>query len=243
MHIIKLNATDSTNTYLKELSTKENIVDFTCIVTKHQTKGRGQMGTFWDSEPGKNLVFSVFKDLKEYNIENPFLISIVVTLSILESLESKNIPELSIKWPNDIMSGAKKICGILIENVIKKSNFYSSVIGIGMNVNQTNFASLPNASSLKIVTGEDFNIDDLLLSVLNNLKSNFFYLTKNHQLQLRQKYEAKLYKKNESSTFKTSNGSLFHGAIIGISELGKLIISLEKGGNKEFDLKEIALLY
>ncbi len=243
MHIIKLSATDSTNTYLKELSTKENIKDYTCIVTEHQTKGRGQMGTTWNSDPGKNLVFSVFKDLEEHHIEYPFYISIVVTLSILQSLERKNIPDLSIKWPNDIMSGHKKICGILIENVIKNNNIYSSIIGIGMNVNQTNFVSLPNASSLKLITGEYFKLDELLLSILNNLKTNFIYLKKDHELQIKDKYEANLYKKNESASFKNTKGTLFHGKIQGISHLGKLIILLEKGVLKEFDLKEITLLF
>lgn len=243
MHIIKLSATDSTNTYLKELGIKENIDDYTCIVTRHQTKGRGQMGTTWNSEPDKNLVFSVFKDLKEYQIDYPFILSMVVTISILESLENKNIPDLSIKWPNDIMSGNKKICGILIENIVKKNNYHSSVIGIGINVNQTNFDGLPKASSLKLITGENFILDELLISVLKNLKSNFIYLKNNQQVELKQKYEGKLFKSNEPATFKNNHGNLIHGTITGITRLGKLKVLLEKGILKEFDLKEITLLY
>lgn len=243
MHIIKLSATDSTNTYLKKLSTKEKINDYTCVIAEHQTKGRGQMGTTWNSEPGKNLVFSVFKDLEEYKIDFPFFISIIVTLSIFETLKSKNIPDLSIKWPNDIMSVNKKICGILIENVVKKNIFRSSIIGVGLNANQTDFNNLPNASSLKMITGEDFNLEALFTSILNNLKTNFLKFNENNEIDLKKKYEAKLFKRNKSATFINSKGTLFQGKIKGINELGKLIILLEKGILKEFDLKEITLLY
>jgi len=241
MHIIKLSATDSTNTYLKKLSTKSTIKDYTCIVTDNQTKGRGQVGTIWSSEPGKNLVFSVFKDLEELQIELPFSVSMIVSLSILESLNGMDIPKLSIKWPNDIMSDNKKICGILIENVIKKNKLNSSIIGIGLNVHQKNFKSLPNASSLKLVTKKNYNLDELLIVILNKLKFNF---SQNHlNLEnLKKKYELELYKKNISAKFKNAKGSLFQGTIQGVSKLGKLIVLADNGILEEYDLKEITLM-
>ena len=92
-------------------------------MAKKQTQGRGQMGTVWSSESAKNLTFSVYKDISRYQIEYPFYISIVTALALLKTLEFFSIIKLSVKWPNDILSENKKICGILIENVIKHKKF------------------------------------------------------------------------------------------------------------------------
>ena len=133
MPIIKLDATDSTNSYLRKLSTVETVLDFTIVTAKYQTEGRGQMGTIWSSETSKNLTFSVFKDVSNMNLDFPFFISIVTSLAIIRTLETFSLPKLSIKWPNDILSEDKKVCGILIENVIKNNNINASIIGIGLN--------------------------------------------------------------------------------------------------------------
>ena len=120
MNIIKLDATDSTNSYLRRLSVNEPIADYTVVVTKLQTSGRGQMGTVWDSEVSKNLTFSVYKDISTYNIESPFYISMAISLALFKTLTCLSIPKLSVKWPNDILSGNNKIGAILIENGIYK---------------------------------------------------------------------------------------------------------------------------
>jgi BirA family biotin operon repressor/biotin-[acetyl-CoA-carboxylase] ligase len=136
LNIIKLNAIGSTNSYLKGESDKKYLKDFTVVLAKSQTEGRGQMGTKWRSESGKNLTCSVFKRNEGVSVEHHFYISIVCTLAIITTLEHLDIGQVNVKWPNDILAERKKICGVLIENVIKKNRLEASVIGIGLNVNQ-----------------------------------------------------------------------------------------------------------
>jgi len=243
MHIIKLNAIDSTNTYLKKISSKEEMDDYTVVITKHQTQGRGQMGTIWDSEKGKSLMCSVFKGCSSVSIKNQFFISIVTSLAIIKVLQSFSVSKIRIKWPNDILSENKKLCGILIENVIKNNSLEASIIGIGLNVNQTEFDNLPNASSLRIITGTVFDLDELLQLILKNLKYYFSILEKGHLKVLKNEYENLLFRKNKPSTFKNQQGFVFAGFIKGINEIGQLQIILEDEVLKEFDLKEIQLLY
>lgn len=243
MPIIKLNAIDSTNSYLRKLSVEKTVEDYTAIVAKQQTNGRGQMGTIWNSENSKNLTFSVFKDVSKVYIEHPFYISIVTSLAILKSLQSFNVPKLSVKWPNDILSENKKICGILIENVIKQNNLYASIIGIGLNVNQTTFDNLPQASSLKSITGKVFNLDEILNAILSNLRSCFLELENGNLNHLKDEYETYLFRKNKPSTFKNAEGFVFSGFIKAISVSGNLQVLLEDDIIKEYDLKDISLLY
>ena len=243
MHIIKLGAIDSTNAYLKAKSSDEQLVDYTVILAKHQTNGRGQMGTTWNSEASKNLTISVFKDVSFLKIEYAFYISIVTSLAIFRTLRVLSIPKLSIKWPNDILSEHKKISGILIENVIKQDMLNASIIGIGLNVNQTDFKSLPNASSLKSIMGKVYNLDEILLNVIQNLKYYFKLLEQEKLVELKMEYESELFRKNKPSTFKDGEGDTFSGFIKSISENGNLQVLVEDNIIKEFDLKEISLLY
>jgi len=242
MCIIKLNATDSTNSYLKRLSVKEKIEDYTCVSAKHQTHGRGQMGTLWSSENSKNLTCSVFKHGLSIPVKNQFFISIVTSLAVIKSLQSFNIPKLFVKWPNDILSDNKKICGILIENVIKHNHLEASIIGIGLNVNQIKFEGLPKATSLKTITGTVFIIDELVHVIIKNLKYYFKILNKDGMENLKTEYEKVLFRKNKPSTFRDITGYKFAGFIKGISDVGNLQVLLEDNILKEFDLKEIQLL-
>ena len=242
MRIIKLNAIDSTNSFLKEMIYKEVIEDYTIVVAQHQTNGRGQMGTVWDSDRGKNLMFSVFKDLSSYVVEFPFYISMAISLAILKALETFNIPNLRIKWSNDILSADKKICGILIENVIK-NRLNSTIIGIGVNVNQTEFNNLPKASSLKNITGIHYNLDEILQRIIKYTMHYSFLLQQEKYEEVKNEYESNLFRKNKPSTFKNTEGILFSGFIKGVTKYGKLQVILEDKIVKKFDLKEITLLY
>jgi BirA family biotin operon repressor/biotin-[acetyl-CoA-carboxylase] ligase len=243
MRIIKLNATNSTNSYLRELISKGNVDDFTVVSAKNQIKGRGQMGTVWESKTAKNLTFSVFKDVSEINIEHNFYISMAIALAITKTLKALSIPKLSVKWPNDILSENKKICGVLIENVIKQSQLQASIIGIGLNVNQTDFSNLPKASSLKVVLGKVFVLDEVLLAIVLNLKYYFNILDVGNFELLKREYESNLFRKNKPSTFKDAEGVMFSGFIKGVSAEGKLRVLLEDEVMQTYDLKEIALLY
>lgn len=243
MRTIKLNAIDSTNSYMRRLSYEENLEDYTIVTAEHQTNGRGQMGTIWSSENSKNLMFSVFKDTSKFNLEYPFLISIVTSLAILKALQSFSISKLSIKWPNDILSEDKKICGILIENVIKQNRLSNTIIGVGLNVNQTEFINLPKASSLKLITGNVFDLEEVLFETVKNLKYYFKILKKADYHTLQSTYEAHLFRKNKPSTFKDHKGFIFSGYIKSVTLSGSLQVLLEDNIIKEFDLKEVTLMY
>ncbi|WP_067149664.1 biotin--[acetyl-CoA-carboxylase] ligase [Pseudotamlana agarivorans] len=243
MTIIKLGATDSTNSYLKRLQATENVEDFTTVIAEKQTHGRGQMGAEWESQASKNLTFSVFKDLSDFSLETTFGISLAVSLAIRKALQSFLIPQLSVKWPNDILSVDKKICGVLIENVIKQNTITGSIIGIGLNVNQVDFDNLPRASSLKVITGTLFDLDEVAHAILNQLQVHFDLLKRGEFTALKADYESCLFRKNKPSTFKDAEGSLFSGFIKGVSNFGHLQVLVEDNIIKEFDLKEVTLMY
>ena len=241
--ILKLDATDSTNLYLKDLLRSENLSDYTVVVTKNQLKGRGQMGTSWQSEGGKNLTFSVLKKFDSLNVQYQFVLNIAVSLAVIDTLSELSVPKVKVKWPNDIMSGSKKICGILIENVLKGDKVGHSIIGIGLNVNQTDFANLDKASSLKAITGRNFNLDELLLMILERIRFYFEGIEAKTVPQLLPAYEKMLFRKDKPSTFTNEQDEMFMGYIRKVSPSGKLVLELEDRVFKEFDLKEVSLLY
>ncbi|WP_291867580.1 biotin--[acetyl-CoA-carboxylase] ligase [Maribacter sp.] len=243
MELIKLSATDSTNAYLKDLMLSNSLKDFTTVVTENQLSGRGQMGTVWDSEGGKNLTFSVLKKFNNFYILDQFLLSICVSLSIYNTLSKLHLPNLSVKWPNDILSGNSKICGILLENSLSGNKIQTSVVGIGLNVNQIVFNNLNNVSSLKLLLGKNFHLEELLQKLLTDLKVNLDNMHNVAKEKLFSDYENIMFRKNKPSTFEDPNGNLFMGFIKGISSQGKLLIELEDKIVKEFGLKEIKLLY
>ncbi|MGJ8733283.1 MAG: biotin--[acetyl-CoA-carboxylase] ligase [Cellulophaga sp.] len=243
MQIIKLNATNSTNEYLKELIVSTSLDDFTVVAAEKQIQGRGQMGTQWLAEPGKNLTFSVLKKSEGLEVADQFLLNMCVSLAVFEALKELNIPNLAVKWPNDILSANSKICGILIENILTGSKIQSSIIGIGLNVNQLEFNNLPNVSSLKLLKGETFNLDEVLSGILTKLEK---YLTAdylNSPDALRALYQEIMFRVDKPSTFKSKEGELFMGFIKGVSSSGRLIVLLEDNIFKEYNLKEIQLLY
>jgi BirA family biotin operon repressor/biotin-[acetyl-CoA-carboxylase] ligase len=243
MRVIKLNAIDSTNSYLRRLSHEESLEDYTVVTAEHQTEGRGQMGTVWNSENSKNLMFSVFRDTSKIQLEHPFLISMVTSLAILKALQRFSISRLSIKWPNDILSEDKKICGILIESVIKQNSLSNTIIGVGLNVNQTDFKNLPKASSLKLITGNVFDLEEVLFEIVKNLKYYFSILKGDGYNALKADYEACLFRKDKPSTFRDDMGLIFSGYIKSVTLFGNLQILLEDDIIKEFDLKEVSLMY
>lgn len=243
MRIIKLDAIDSTNSFLRQLSAVEVVQDGTVVVANFQTKGRGQMGTQWSAQESKNLTFSVFKEVSFLNIQQHHYISIAVSLAIFKALQRFQIKKLKVKWPNDILSEDKKLAGVLIENVIKQTQINGSVIGIGLNVNQTDFKELPNASSLQLISGHTFDLDEVLQAILNQLEIYFNLLKQGQFDQLKASYEKQLFRKNKPSTFKNAEGAMFMGYIIGISDSGNLQVKVENGITKSFALKEITLLY
>ncbi len=243
MHLIKLDATPSTNDYLKHLAVAQELTDFTVVMANAQLNGKGQMGATWHSEPGKNLTFSVLKKFNTLKAEDGFLVNICISLAILKCLDRYSLPDLRIKWPNDIMSGTHKICGILIENSFQGDVLKSAVIGVGLNVNQTHFDVLYHASSLKKIMGKTYVLDELLAEIVSLAKHYFLFLETLQTNGLWSAYKEALFKKDKPSTFEDSNKLRFMGFIRGVSEQGKLIVELEDNGLRHFDLKQVRLLY
>jgi len=239
MKIIKLDAIDSTNTFLKELCQENDVDDFTVVITDNQTEGRGQMSSVWKSDSGKNLTFSILVKFKELGVNNQFYISKVISLAISEVLSTILPTKISIKWPNDILSEQQKICGILIENSVKKSKIKHSIVGIGLNVNQTVFQSLPNATSMKLISNSDFNLDELLEALVNSIRKHVVLLNAKKNEQIDSLYLKRLYKMNIPTMFRDAKKTVFMGKIIGVSEIGRLQVELENETISEFNLKEI----
>ncbi|WP_299335911.1 biotin--[acetyl-CoA-carboxylase] ligase [uncultured Psychroserpens sp.] len=243
MRIIKLSAIDSTNSFLRQLSSTEALTDYTVVVADSQTNGRGQMGTTWSSHPSKNLMASVFLDVSFLDTENSFFISMATSLAISNAVKTFQIKNIKIKWPNDILADQKKISGILIENVIKNNQIQGTIIGFGLNINQIVFDNLPNATSMHMVTGKTYDLDEVLQSIINYLKQYMNMLRNSKFHDLKTLYESELFRKNKPSTFEDAKGLRFSGYIKGVSNSGYLQILLEDNITKEFDLKEVKLLY
>ena len=179
MKIIKLDAIDSTNSYLKKLLNKESLDDLTVVVSKHQTQGRGRNGNVWSNKPSLNLAFSIYKRFSDFEIDKKFMLNVISSISVYETLKKYNLFDLTIKWPNDIMTEDKKISGILIENNIRGNRIKHSVIGIGININQSKFKNLPNATSIFIETGKLNSVETITQELHNTLEKNFDELKTN----------------------------------------------------------------
>ena len=243
MEIIKLNATNSTNTYLKNLLKEKQVKDLSCIWALSQTQGRGQQGAKWISEPGKNLTFSVLKKFENLPSEYHFLLNMEVSLAIFRALKKLYIPDLAVKWANDILSSKKKICGILIENTLHKEQISSSIIGIGVNVNQVFFNDLPNVSSLQKIMGHPFDLEEVLLLICQELEVSLKSLSPTRFETMLDEYHTYLFRKDKPSTFEYPNGERFMGYIRGVSHNGQLQVEQEDALMSSFSLKEIKLLY
>jgi BirA family biotin operon repressor/biotin-[acetyl-CoA-carboxylase] ligase len=141
------------------------------------------------------------------------------------------------------LSEQQKLSGILIENVIKQNQLQSSIIGIGINVNQTFFDGLPNATSMQVISGIHFDLDEVLQEVLKRLKHYFSILDSRQYAVLKRTYESYLFRKGKPSTFKEKDGRMFSGYIKGVSDAGHLEVLVEDDILKTFELKDVQLLF
>lgn len=227
---------------MKELAQNSSLDEITVAVTNNQTSGRGQMNNSWISEPYKNLTFSLFTTLKKVKVEHQAYLNFAVSLAIYDVLLEYDVPNLYIKWPNDIMSGKKKICGILIENTFSHSRIKNTIIGIGLNVNQEKFhKNLTNASSLKIILKKSIELEALMNTIINHINLKLSCVESGNFNQIYNRYHQALYKKGIPTTFlNQKTNQLFMGIINGVSSSGNLQIQLEDNSIQEFGLKEVS---
>lgn len=243
MKLIKINAIGSTNDYLKELVKTLPLEDGTVVATDHQRNGRGQMGASWFFEVGKSLAFSVFKKGNGWPASDQFYINFAVCVGVKKGLDSLGIPKTTIKWPNDILADGKKVGGILVETQFQKMAMVSSVIGIGLNVNNLGLELYPQASSLLLSSGRHFDLQEVMTTVYQSVMDELVALTSDTKKEIHKAYERWLFRKDEWSLFEDARNNQFEGTIEGVGPEGRLKVRLKEGTLKTFELKEIQLRY
>lgn len=239
MKFIKLNSVDSTNYYASDLLSKEIITDETCIYTLFQNKGRGLGQNVWESEKEQNLLFSIvfFPNVK---IENHFNLNMIVSLSICRYLNLKGVTA-SIKWPNDIYVFDKKIAGILIENTFVGDLIRTTIVGVGLNMNQDFFSKdIPNPVSLKNITSKEYAIDDEIKIIAEEISKSIETMRGLNFEEIKHNYLDFLYRYNVESLFE-SNGNEFFATIVDVKKDGYLVLN-QSGDIKEFYFKEVSLV-
>jgi len=169
MQYIKIDTINSTNDFLKNYQKETRLDNFFYVFAGFQTNGRGQRSNTWQSDCCKNVLMSILI-YPEWKLTQQKILNQIISLSIIRILENFNVPGLQIKLPNDILADGKKIAGILIENVIYRNNWKSSVVGIGLNVNQTDFVNLPGAVSMKNLTGRNYDVEKLVHQLAAEIK-------------------------------------------------------------------------
>jgi len=243
MYLFKLDATDSTNSYLRQLSAKKDFGKWTVVTADYQSAGRGQKGAVWHSEYGKNLICSVLIKFDDFDAEDQFMINCAVSIGIHHYLKRYNLPKLTIKWPNDIMSVSKKLGGILIENNITSGKISQSIIGIGINVNQEIFpAELPMAVSIKQATQNETALDIFLQDLLNVIQNKFELVFDKRYEELLTQYEACLYRKDKAHMYSNFRDEKFMGIIRGVNKQGLLLVERQDATVESYNFKEITYL-
>lgn len=220
--IIKIESIGSTNDFARDLLNKDKrLQDFTTIWAQEQTKGRGQVGNVWESEKGKNITASIIVFPVFVAPEKQFYVSMAVSLAITKCLE-RFVEGVTIKWPNDIYVGNKKICGILIENTLSERAIESSIVGIGLNINQESFSDwIPNPTSLYLETGKVFEVSTILGKLVADIASCISMLSDGNMNDIASDYRSKIYQLGEARTYKDKNG-VFEGRIVNVLDSGVL---------------------
>ncbi len=193
-------------------------------VTSHQKAGKGQRGKVWIDEPGQNIILSSIIQPKDLSIGNQFILSAIVALACYDFIHYYAGNETKIKWPNDLYWKDRKAGGILIENILQGNDWKYSIIGIGININQTLFPSnLYNPISLKQITGKTYNVISLAKKLCMCLEERWQQLKAKTGDELINEYSLVLYKAGERVNLKKAN-TFFNAVIKGVNIKGELII-------------------
>jgi BirA family transcriptional regulator, biotin operon repressor / biotin---[acetyl-CoA-carboxylase] ligase len=220
--LIELESVDSTNNYAMGLVHEGLASDGMVCLARHQWAGKGQRGRTWLSEPGQNLMMSLVIAPGTLPLTRQFLFSASVALGILDFVNPLEPGKWQIKWPNDIYWNDRKAAGMLIENVIHGKNWPFAVVGIGMNLNQESFpAEIPNAISLKQITGTHFDPVSVAGKLVPAIQERISALRKNPDETLNG-LNAFLYKRNQVVVLQKGNELLVTN-LIGVNASGQLI--------------------
>ena len=229
--IIHIAETDSTNRWLRERGGEGDMV----VVADYQTAGKGQGTNSWESERGKNLLFSVLYHPQRIPANRQFHISMAVSLAIADAL-GEHIGDVSIKWPNDIYWRNAKICGILIENRLLGQTIRDSIIGVGVNVNQRQFHSnAPNPVSLWQIHGHETDLELLLQSILDKFT---LYINKK---EIKTQYLHQLYRRKGFHPYADKEGP-FMAEIVDVEDDGHLLLCDDNGQQRRYAFKEVSFV-
>lgn len=229
--------------YFEEVTSTNDVVrdfpEWTLVMAGVQTKGRGQRGSSWEGEKGRNLTFSLLVEPGYLPVEKQFYISKVTALAVAEALGKSGV-EAAVKWPNDIYAGDKKICGILIENDLMGNRMGKCVIGIGINVNQQVFLSdAPNPTSVWLETGVETDRMELLKAFCDSFINYYNVLSAGNYDRIDRDYWTRLYRKGRWFEYEDGKGR-FTGKITGVFPSGELVILHEDGTEKKYLFKEVS---
>ncbi|MCX6281853.1 MAG: biotin--[acetyl-CoA-carboxylase] ligase [Bacteroidetes bacterium] len=241
--IIFLERVDSTNAYAKKLLNGSSAGEGTVIWAGDQYAGRGLGENTWHSPPGLNLTFSLILEPLFLQPDNLFCLNKAVALAVLHTIhhEIAGGIQVSIKWPNDIYAGDRKIAGILIEHTILGTAIKHTVIGVGINLNQVEFpAGIPNPVSLLQLTGKQYEQRSILEQSISNLAGEYYRLSSTKCDEIVSEYDASLYGSGKDLVF-TASGSSFTGRIQSVDENGRLCVLTSDGVLQKFSHGEVVM--
>lgn len=240
-NLIFYNELSSTNEKASELLRTGEQPEGTIVYTSYQSAGKGQGLNKWESERGKNLLFSIILYPDSVTPGDQFHISMTISLGICDFLD-KHCTGARIKWPNDIYLGDQKIAGILIENSILGNIIESCVVGIGLNINQENFPGIvPPPVSLKMATGKEYILINCMRDLFLDLENRYRFLLYDDRNRIRHDYLARLYRFMEWTSFKTSE-TIFIGRITDVLVSGLIRVEEKNGRVREFSAKDFSFL-
>ncbi|MDA0315230.1 MAG: biotin--[acetyl-CoA-carboxylase] ligase [Bacteroidetes bacterium] len=228
----------STNDIALQALREKEVGEGSIFITNHQTRGKGQRGNSWETKPGENLTFSLILQPRFLDISEQFLLNMAISNAIRGCFQ-EYIPELLVKWPNDlVIPRLGKLGGILIENLVGSSGWDYAVVGIGLNINQNQFTS-PQATSLSLATGNVYPLQELFKLLIVHLEQAYIALKKGKNAVVTREYLQYLYLFEEWAVFKAGDQEV-EGKIMGLSETGNLLLELSNGQQRSFGIKEIA---
>jgi BirA family transcriptional regulator, biotin operon repressor / biotin---[acetyl-CoA-carboxylase] ligase len=239
--IIELKTVDSTNAFAEELLKAGKATDGTVIRAYEQSAGKGQGNNKWESEPGKNLTFSMVMFPSWLPVDQQFMLNKAITLGIMDFLELYD-PGFRIKWPNDIIWRNKKMGGILINHLVYGSSLHASVIGIGLNLNQVNFNPvIPDPISLKMIISHDTDTDEAFKSLMSALDGRIIIL-RDKQGNHDRDYREKLIGYDEFRQYRAGDATI-RGKILDVDQFGRLMLELTCGQVVSYSHGEIQYLF
>jgi BirA family transcriptional regulator, biotin operon repressor / biotin---[acetyl-CoA-carboxylase] ligase len=237
--IIYMTECHSTNDIAFEKIKERSIWEGGVVITDNQTLGKGQRGNQWLSSPGRNLTFSVVFQPVFLPTEKQFYLSMAVSLAVADVLGGL-IPEVSVKWPNDIvLESGEKLGGILIENTLNGKSWEYAVVGIGININQTHFGDL-RATSVSAVLGKEIDRVIIWEQLMIQLEQRYIQLREGKLEKIRTSYLQTLFRYMKWAGF--DDGEIFEGKITDLDPHGRLIVEKHSGESRSYGLKEIRFL-